>query len=182
VWAKSTARAGDVLLLTKPLGTGLVLHGAKRGLVGGDDFGNAVEWMRTLNLAAADALRAFAPSAVTDVTGFGLFGHAHEMASRSGVRIRLDASSLPALPGALDVAAAGERTGGDRRNREYAELRAEGVPAEILTLGYDPQTAGGLLAAVPAERAAVLEAEFRASRLFVARIGRVEAGAGVAIA
>jgi selenide, water dikinase len=182
IWVKSTARPGDALVLTKPLGTGLVLHGAQRGLTGAEELETAVACMRMLNLAAADTLRAFEPSAVTDVTGFGLFGHAHEMASRSGVRIRLDASALPALPGSIEVARAGERTGGDRRNREYPGVRADGVPEDILALGYDPQTAGGLLAAVPAERAAVLEAELRARDLFVARIGRVEAGAGVVIA
>ena len=182
VWAKSTARPGDALVLTKPLGTGLVLHGAARGLAAGDELDTAVRWMRTLNLAAADAVRAFEPSAVTDVTGFGLFGHAHEMASRSGVRIRLDASSLPALPGALDVARAGERTGGHRRNREFAPVDGlDAVADEVVALGYDPQTAGGLLVAVPAERAAVLEAELRARGLFAARVGRVEAGTGVAV-
>ena len=182
LWTKSTARPGDALVLTKPLGTGLVLHGAARGLAGAAELASAVGAMRTLNLAAAEALRAFEPSAVTDVTGFGLFGHAHEMATRSGVRIRLDASALPALPGALDVARAGERTGGDRRNREFAPVAGlDGVADEIGALGYDPQTAGGLLAAVPAERAAVLEAELRARDLLVARIGHVEAGAGVVI-
>src|SRR5581483_5006915 len=77
VWQKSTARPGDALFLTKPLGTGLVLHGHKRGLTTDDQLATAVEWMRTLNRDAADALRPFEPSAVTDVTGFGLLGHGH---------------------------------------------------------------------------------------------------------
>src|SRR5437868_4692261 len=93
---------GDALFLTKPLGTGLVLA-AKA------DAGEAIRWMTTLNAAAAEVLRPFAPSAVTDVTGFGLFGHAHEMAVRSGVRIRLDAQALPALTGALEAARDGVR-------------------------------------------------------------------------
>src|SRR2546423_12804627 len=80
IWAKSTAQPGDALFLTKPLGTGLVLAGK-------GDATEAIEWMTTLNNDAADAVRAFSPHAVTDVTGFGLFGHAHEMAERSGVRI-----------------------------------------------------------------------------------------------
>src|SRR5438128_11390763 len=78
VWQKSTARPGDALFLTKPLGTGLVLHGHKRGLVGDPEWAEAVRWMRTLNREAADALRPFEPNAVTDVTGFGLLGHAYE--------------------------------------------------------------------------------------------------------
>jgi selenide, water dikinase len=183
VWQKSTARPGDALFLTKPLGTGLVLHGQKRGLVPDGALEDAVRWMRTLNREAADALRPFAPSAVTDVTGFGLLGHAHEMAARSGVRLMLEAGRWPALPGALDVARTGESTGGDRRNRDFAAAHVDlgGIPDELATLGYDPQTAGGLLAALPAERAAVLEASFASRGLFLQRIGRVDEGAGVVV-
>src|SRR5947207_12959015 len=104
VWPKAGARPGDALYLTKPLGTALVLGGAKRGI---SDQAEAVRWMRTLNRDAADGLRKLAPNAVTDVTGFGLLGHAHEMASRSGVRIRIEAQRLPALAGALGAARAG---------------------------------------------------------------------------
>ena len=181
VWQKSTARPGDALFLTKPLGTGLVLHGRKRGLASEADLGEAVEWMRTLNRDAADALRAFSPSAVTDVTGFGLLGHAHEMASRSGVRLVLEAERWPALPGALEVARAGERTGGDRRNRDFADAHVElgRTSDDLAALGYDPQTAGGLLVSLPADRGAVLEATFESCGLFLRRIGHVEEGAGV---
>jgi selenide, water dikinase len=183
LWPKSGARPGDALFLTKPLGTGLVVHGARRGLAGDEELREAVRWMRMLNLAAADTLRPLGPSAVTDVTGFGLLGHAHETASRSGVRLRLDAGALPALPGALEVARAGERTGGDRRNREFAAAGVElhGVPDEVAALAYDPQTAGGLLVSLPAPRAAVLEAAFRDAELFVARVGAVEEGTGVVL-
>jgi selenide,water dikinase len=183
VWQKSTARPGDALLLTKPLGTGLVLHGHRRGLADDDDLAFAVETMRALNRDAADALRPFAPSAVTDVTGFGLLGHAHELASRSGVRAVLEADLWPSLPGALAVARAGERTGGDRRNKDFAaaHVQADGVPDELVALGYDPQTAGGLLVSLPAERAAVLQASFESHGLFLRRIGRVESGRGVVV-
>jgi selenide,water dikinase len=183
IWPKNGAQPGDVLFLTKPLGTGLVLHGARRGLVGELELAEAVRWMRTLNLEAAELLRALEPNAVTDVTGFGLLGHAHEMAERSGVRLRLDAEALPALPGALEVARAGERTGGDRRNRDFAaaSVALDGVPEELAFLGYDPQTAGGLLVSLPSPRAAVLEATFRDRGLFLARIGAVAAGSGVAV-
>jgi selenide,water dikinase len=178
IWPKGGARPGDALLLTKPLGTGLVLHGAPRGLVADDALRDAIAWMRTLNAGAAEVVRRFSPSAVTDVTGFGLFGHAYEMARQSDARVRLEAAALPALDGALEVARAGERTGGDRRNREYAGglVSLDGLPDELAILGYDPQTAGGLLVALPAERAPTLEAELRARDLFVARIGTVESG------
>ena len=184
LWPKAGARAGDALFLTKPLGTGLVLHGTSHGLLGGDELRAAVEWMRTLNAAAAEVLHLFGPNAVTDVTGFGLLGHAHEMASRSGVRIELEAAALPALDGALAVADAGERTGGDRRNRELAgaHVSLDGVSESAAALAYDPQTAGGLLVSLPAEKGATLEAEFGARGLFLRRIGRVEAGAGVVLA
>ena len=180
VWTKSGARPGDALFLTKPLGTGIVLQAQREGRAGAGAFEAAVASMKTLNAAAADALRPFAPSAVTDVTGFGLLGHAHETASRSGVRIVLESESLPALPGALELAAAGVRTGGDRRNREFAaaSVRSAATP-EVEALAYDPQTAGGLLIALPADRGPVLEATFAARELFLARVGRVEPGSGV---
>jgi selenide,water dikinase len=183
LWTKSHARPGDVLFLTKPLGTGLVLHGFPRGLTGSDELDEAVRWMRTLNGEAADAIRPFTPNAVTDVTGFGLLGHAHETAERSGVRLHIDSGALPALPGALDVAERGERTGGDRRNREFAEpsVDADGVPLPLQTLAYDPQTAGGLLVSLPRERGATVEAEFARRGLFLRRIGAVESGSGVAL-
>jgi selenide,water dikinase len=183
VWPKSGARAGDVLLLTKPLGTGLVLHGFNKGLLGREERAEAVRWMSTLNGDAAAALRPFGPHAVTDVTGFGLFGHAWEMASRSGVRIVLDASALPVLDGALEVARAGERTGGDSRNRDFgaARVEADGVPDEVVTLGFDPQTAGGLLVSVDRAKAVTVEAALRAAGVFVQRVGRIEEGEGVAV-
>jgi len=185
VWQKSTARPGDALFLTKPLGTGLVLHGHKRGLAGDAALAAAVAWMRTLNRDAAEVLRPFEPSAVTDVTGFGLLGHAHEMASRSAVRLVLDASRWPTLDAALEVARSGERTGGDRRNRDFAaahvSLDGTKVPEELVALGYDPQTSGGLLVSLPADRGAVLAGSFDAAGLFLRRIGRVEDGEGVVV-
>ena len=174
IWQKSGARPGDALFLTKPLGTGLVLAGK-------GDAGEAVRWMTTLNAAAADVLRSFEPNAVTDVTGFGLFGHAHETAERSGVRIRIDAAAMPAMDGAIETARRGVRTGGDPRNREFAPVEADGVPEELLALGYDAQTAGGLLVSLPSDKSLSLEAEFRARDLFLRRIGAVEAGAGLVV-
>ena len=182
VWPKSGARPGDALFLSKRLGTGIVLQAQRDGVAPDGALAAAVGSMLELNRAAADLLRPFEPSAVTDVTGFGLLGHAHEMASRSGVRLVVEADALPALPGALELAADGVLTGGDRRNREFAGPHVESRAGdERESLAYDPQTAGGLLISVPKERAAVLEATFAAAGSFVARIGRVEDGAGVAL-
>jgi selenide, water dikinase len=185
VWRKSTAAPGDALFLTKPLGTGLVLHGAKRGLVDAAAAAAAVRSMRGLNDEAAAIVRVYQPTAATDVTGFGLLGHAHEMASRSGVRIRIDAERIPALDGALDIARAGERTGGDARNRTFAASHVTvdpGVPEDVEALAWDPQTSGGLLFSVPTDRALAVEAAFGRAGLLAARVGSVEPGTGVELA
>jgi selenide, water dikinase len=175
IWPKAGAQVGDALYLTKPLGTALVLGGAKRGLV---DSAEAVRWMRTLNRDAADVLRKFSPNAVTDVTGFGLLGHAHEMATRSGVSLQIEAARLPALEGALESARAGITTAGTRNNRAYAPVEAGEAAPELVELAYDPQTAGGLLVSLPREQGMALEAEFAAAGLFLARIGSVAEGTG----
>jgi selenide, water dikinase len=183
LWRKNGARSGDALFLTKPLGTGLVLAGARKDIVSDEETAAATALMTELNQRAAETLRPFEPNAVTDVTGFGLFGHAHEVAERSGARIELDARRFPALPGALEVASAGLRTGGDARNRDFVAgaLELNGVSDEVALLGFDPQTSGGLLISLPADKGSVLEATFRDAGLFLARIGRVVEGNGVAV-
>ena len=171
IWTKAGAQDGDVLLLSKPLGTGILLAGGEA-----DDKAMAILNMRRLNREAAEALAALRepPHAVTDVTGFGLLGHGWEMAERSGVRLDLDAALLPLYPGALAAAEAGVRTGGDRRNRSHLEshVTVGEVNAAIEALAYDPQTSGGLLAAVPPE---VAGDSGLAAAGFVP-IGRVSAG------
>ena len=180
VWRKSEARPGDALFLTKPLGTGLILQAQRDGRAPDGALAAAVEAMKTLNRDAADLLRPFAPHAVTDVTGFGLLGHVHEMAERSGVRIVVRADALPALPGARELATAGVRTGGDRRNREFAGPHVSSAADQAAeALAYDPQTAGGLLVSLPADQGAVLEAVFAQNELSLWRIGHVEQGSGV---
>ena len=148
VWTKAGARPGDVLLLSKPLGTGILLAGG-----GQDDKDMAIANMRRLNREAAEALSSLpeAPHAVTDVTGFGLLGHAWEMAERSGARLEIEGNALPLYPGALATAERGVRTGGDARNRGHLQGRVSVGPvaAALEALTYDPQTSGGLLAAVP---------------------------------
>ena len=183
IWTKATAKPGDAVYLTKPLGTGLLMTGHKRGLIGSQQLERAVRWMKTLNRDAADVLRKLQVNAVTDVTGFGLFGHTHETADRSGVSIVLESERFPAIDGALDLARSGLRTSGDPRNRDFAgrHLTLKGVPETLVALGYDPQTAGGLLVTLPADQGPVLEAEFAARKLFVRRVGRVEDGAGVVV-
>jgi selenide,water dikinase len=183
IWPKNGARPGDALFLTKPLGTGLIMTGVKRGIAGTQPLERAIRWMRTLNKDAANVVRPFAPNAVTDVTGFGLFGHAHEVAERSGVRVVLESERLPAIDGALDLARKGVRTSGDPRNRDFAarHVSADGIAETYDALGYDPQTAGGLLISLPRDKAPALEAAFEAQRLFLRRVGRVEDGAGVLV-
>jgi selenide,water dikinase len=176
IWTKAGAKPGDVLFLTKPLGTGLLVHAHA-------DLTEAAQLMQELNARAADLLRRFEPNAVTDVTGFGLIGHAHEMATRSGVAIHIDASALPVLPGALELAREGVRTGGDRRNRDYvgAALTVEGASDAQVALAFDPQTAGGLLVSIAESRAPALERAAAQEGVLFARIGSVAAGSGLVL-
>jgi selenide,water dikinase len=147
VFTKAGARPGDVLVLSKPIGTGIVLAGGSA-----EDKREAIARMRMLNRDAAAALTDLgaAVHAVTDVTGFGLCGHAWEMAERSDVVMEIDTRRVPLYAGALMAADAGVRTGGDGRNREHlaGRVSSDGVPAALEALCYDPQTSGGLLAAV----------------------------------
>jgi selenide,water dikinase len=187
---KGGARAGDTLLLTKRLGTGLLVSGHRQGKASDGDFERAVDQMRTLNRAAADVLVRNRIAGATDVTGFGLLGHGLEMARASGTRFVFDAAAMPALPGAIDLATAGVETGGAAHNRRFvgpALTVAGGVPAALVTLAHDPQTSGGLLAAIPADRMAAVEADLAAAGVEAWRVGRVEAtrdgdGAGVGLA
>jgi selenide,water dikinase len=156
VFTKGGARPGDALVLSKPIGTGVLLAGGTEA-----DKAAAIKRMRQLNRAAAEALAAkgSAVHAVTDVTGFGLFGHGWEMAERSGAQLRFRACALPVYDGAFAAAEAGVRTGGDARNREHLAGRVavdRSAGAALEALGYDPQTSGGLLAAVEAPAAAAL--------------------------
>ena len=147
IFRKSGAQVGDIAILSKPLGTGLVTAAGTDA-----DKKVAIAGMRTLNRAAAEQLREHQDHvhAVTDVTGYGLAGHGWEIAERSGVTLVVDTSALPLYPGALDIARSGHRTGGDPRNRLYVgdHLTATADDAHV-ALCMDPQTSGGLLAAVP---------------------------------
>jgi len=156
VWRNGGALPGDVLVLTKPLGTGLVTTAAKGGMAKSNHLATAMRWMTTLNRDAARLLKDTEPHAVTDVTGFGLAGHAAEMAEASGYALELDLEALPAMPGALDAAATGLVPAGAGKNRTSiaAVLEiANGADELLVDLALDPQTSGGLLAAVPADAA-----------------------------
>jgi selenide,water dikinase len=183
---KGGAKPGDALVLTKRLGTGLLVSGARQGRTSETDLATAIEGMRTLNRAASEVLVAHGIRAATDVTGFGLLGHGYEMARASGTRFVFDAAALPLLPGALNLAAAGVETGGAAHNRRFvagALTVGPGVTPEFVALGHDPQTSGGLLAAVPADRVEAVEAALDQASIERWWIGRVDAGdAGVALA
>lgn len=147
---------GDALVLTKPLGTGIITTGLKRRKASPASVRAAVASMVRLNDTASALMRTFPVHACSDVTGFGLLGHAFEMASGSGVTIVLEAKALPLLPGVRRLAQQGCLTGGCRRNRDYLRNKTfidPKIPADLLEVALDPQTSGGLLIALPAERA-----------------------------
>jgi selenide,water dikinase len=153
VWTNAGARPGDVLALTKPLGTGVVATALKRGIARPEDVEAAIASMLELNRVECAA------HGCTDITGFGLLGHAREMALASGVTLEIDSRALRLLPGALEYAAAGAQPGGLGNNRDFASCAvkvAEGILPEVEALMYDPQTSGGLLLALPESAAAGL--------------------------
>ena len=153
------ARPGDVVLLTKPVGTGVISTGIKFGKAPAEVAASSVEVMLTPGKAAAEAMREFDVRGATDVTGFALLGHAWELACASNVTIEIDSSRVPLLPGAIELAAAKLLTSGDKTNREYVGDDidiAESVSTEMRSLLFDPQTAGGLLISIAADRAATM--------------------------
>jgi selenide,water dikinase len=148
-------RPGDLLVLTKPLGTGIITTAIKHGVASQPVQQAAVDSMLRLNRAALKALSSVTVHALTDVTGFGLLGHLHYLARASGVLARVMAASAPALPGAEELAAAGEVPGGTRRNERFLSSRvsfAAAISPARRTLLADAQTSGGLLAAIPPEQ------------------------------
>ncbi len=184
---KGGAQPGDVLLLTKRLGTGLLVSGSRQGRTSTSDLAGAIDSMRRLNRAASDALVATGIRTATDVTGFGLLGHGLEMARASGATFVFDAAALPALPGALDLAAGGVETGGAAHNRRFVAESLEVGPRvapELVTLAHDPQTSGGLMAAISPDRLVDVETALDRAEVPHWRIGYVAASAqpGVSIA
>jgi selenide,water dikinase len=147
----SGARPGDVIILTKPIGTGVISTGIKKGRANDVVVRQSVDTMLTPGKYAADAMRDHGVMGATDVTGFSLLGHAWEMACASNVTIEIDSGVVPLLDGALELAAQGMLTSGDKTNREYVgnDIRiADSVDENLVKLLFDPQTAGGMLIAI----------------------------------
>jgi selenide,water dikinase len=172
------ARPGDQLFLTKPLGTGVITTALKEEACPPEVLAEAIRVMLTLNRAASEAMVEAGASACTDVTGYGLLGHAHQLAHSSGVSLRLDTSALPLLPGAAEAAAAGHIPGGLMANRDFLEewVRDETKGAGPADLLYDPQTSGGLLIAIPAGRALRLAEGLAGRGVGVHPVGWIEEG------
>jgi selenide,water dikinase len=179
VWTNAGARPGDSLVLTKRLGTGVLTTALKRDAAGAAEIEAAVASMRMLNKTASEIAGRFHTHAMTDITGFGLLGHAREMAVGSGVNLEIDCYALEFLPGALQAARAGHQPGGLKRNREFVschvEMRADTAP-EVEALLYDPQTSGGLLISLDAADSRPLLTILRDLAIPAALIGRVHEG------
>ncbi len=180
LFRKGGARPGDALILTKRLGTGLLVSGRRSGQTSDADLEAAIMQMRTLNRAASEVLARHAIRGATDVTGFGLLGHGLEMARASEARLVFEAGALPTLDGALHLARAGAETDGAGHNRRFTGSSltvGEGVGPEVVALAHDPQTSGGLLAAVPPKDLVRVMDDLAAAGVTAWRIGEVEAGA-----
>ncbi len=170
------ARAGDVVILTKPIGTGVISTGIKFEKTTPEVAASSVATMLTPGNHAAEAMREFGVKGATDVTGFALLGHAWEMAKASKVTIEIDAGAVPLLAGALELAAAGMLTSGDKTNREYvgADIEiADSVYNDLVKLLFDPQTAGGMLIAMPERESDALLERLHENYPDATRIGRV---------
>lgn len=179
IFAKAGLRAGDRLFLTKPLGTGTLISAARNGRATEADFDEAIASMLQLNRHAAHLAREAGVRAATDITGFGLLGHAWEMASRSGVALEFDLGAMPVFEGALRSAADGFHTGGEGRNRAWLDghvAAAEGLDDERASLLYDPQTSGGLLLAADDTAAEALITAFARDGLALWEVGRASEG------
>jgi len=176
---------GDALVLTKALGTGIITTALKRHKASPASVRAAVASMIALNDTASVIMRAAEVHACSDVTGFGLLGHSFEMASGSGVTIVLESRKLPLLPGARALAKQGCLTGGARRNRDYLanKVSAEGsVRGDLVDVAFDPQTSGGLLIALPAERAGALVDQLKSSGIAAAaQVGHATAAQDVSV-
>ncbi len=178
ILANAGAKPGDVLLFTKALGTGVISTAIKKGKAEPAWIDAAIDSMTTLNKQAAEVIQQgkFRIQSMTDVTGFGLIGHAREMVLASDVSFSLRADSIPILPGALECIRAGYIPGGLNNNREFAECMvgyADGVPEDVRTLLFDPQTAGGLLISVAPEDSEHLTRSLKAAGVAAVRIGEV---------
>jgi selenide,water dikinase len=185
VFANHGAQPGDKLLFTKALGTGVISTAIKKGVAKQEWIDAAVKSMTTLNKTAAEVITGgpmrtsgtpWSVHALTDITGFGMIGHAREMALASNVSLVLHSAKIPLLDGALDCVSAGNIPGGLKANREFAECLVEyesGIPEDVKTILFDPQTAGGLLISVASEGAVALTQALNAAGVPAVEIGEV---------
>lgn len=175
VYSNSTAQPGDVLLLTKPLGTGIIATGIKFEKTSPDVAENAIEWMRKLNAGARDAMEKFHIHAVTDITGYGLIGHAYEMAEGSGATFTFGADKIPVIDGVERLAKQGMLPGGIESNRRYVgeSIVWNGVSSIRQQIMLDPQTSGGLLISLPPREAERLSPELEAAGFLGQPVGHV---------
>ena len=183
IMRKSALNPGDVLYLTKPLGTGTILSAAKGGRADAAWVEAATASMLRLNRHAMHLAREVGVSAATDVTGFGLLGHLWEMCERSAVSATIEATAAPLLAGARECSGMGVHTGGEGRNREWAGPHvsiSDRVEPDVAALLFDPQTSGGLLLGCGTRRAKRLEATFERDGLPLWRLGRVAKADGQA--
>jgi selenide,water dikinase len=180
----AAAMPGDVLILTKPLGTGILTTALKRGAIAENQLHEAVGWMTTSNAGAAQAMVAHGVRAATDVTGFGLLGHAGSMARASDVRFAITADAAPFMKGVLELIAAGIVPGGTRHNADthaaFTEFAAS-VPEAIRIGLSDAQTSGGLLIAIAPDRADALSRDLRSAGVLAATIGEVQRGSDIIV-
>jgi selenide,water dikinase len=184
VWTKAAARSGDLLVLTKPLGVGIITTVLKADMAAPAHVTAAVESMKTLNRQAAQIMQQVGVHAVTDVTGFALLGHGYEMAEKSGMLLRFRLKQIPFLEGAREYADMWLFPGGTCNNErayEHAVTFAAGIEEELQQLLYTPETSGGLLAAVPPDRLETLVARFDAAGHPCWVIGEVVEGDGVEV-
>lgn len=181
---KSGFRPGDYLLLTKPLGTGIITTAAKSDVAKPDHLNAAIQSMLRLNSIGARIVPDFDLTGITDITGFSLLGHAYEVAEHSGLCVRIQSASVPLLPGASDYADQWLFPGGSKRNQDYYGqwVRVKtGIPDELVTLLYTPETSGGLLIAVPPHKLAEVERYLIAAGESYWTIGRAETGTGICL-
>lgn len=176
-----TARPGDLLVLTKPLGTGIVSTAIKAEMISPALEAEAIRWMNLLNAAAAELMVACGATAATDVTGFGFIGHACEMALGAGVSFRIELSRVPVMDGVAELVGDGLIPAGCYRNREHYAPLVSGIAGDALLPLFDPQTSGGLLITLAPADARDFLARSEAAGAFAVRIGEVSASGGTPI-
>lgn len=184
IFTKAGAQVGDTLILTKPIGTGILTTAGKNGTAAPVHLQNAIVWMLKLNRDAARAAHASGLKSATDITGYSLLGHSFEMAFASGVRFQIELDRLPVLDGALDLARLQQIPGGTSRNRDYLKDKVflpTGLADEWEWLLFDPQTSGGLLLPTPASHLDSLIQELNSRQVEYWVIGKAAAGYGIEV-